>query len=61
MARKSAEYWAQQGEKANTKNQAMAWGRIAARLGWSLDSLALEVAEEFHDIALQAYHKRLGA
>lgn len=62
MARtKSVEYFAstQRKDKANTKSEAEAWGRIAARLGWGLDGLKNEIEAEFHGDARRAYESRL--
>jgi hypothetical protein len=58
---KSAEYWAsmaQAKKKANTKSEAVTWGRIAAVLGWGIGDLENEVEPQFHEDARRAYEKR---
>ncbi len=45
--------------KANTRSDAQAWGRIAARLGWGLSQLENDVEAEFHDCARDAYYLKL--
>lgn len=60
MARtKSVEYWQPTTKaKANSKSEAMAWGRIAAVLNWGLGDLENEVEPRFHEDARRAYNSR---
>ncbi len=46
-------------DKASTLQDARAWGRIAARLGWGLGELEKEVAPEFQQAAREAYDRRM--
>jgi hypothetical protein len=45
-------------KKANTKSEAVTWGRIAAVLGWGIGDLENEVEPQFHEDARRAYEKR---
>lgn len=54
-------YWAdpRQCQKCSTKGDAIAWGRIAAVLGWGLTRMSEEVEPEFRSVARAAYQSRL--
>jgi len=46
-------------QKHASTSMAIAWGRLAARLGWELESsLYDEVEPEYHVIARNAYQER---
>jgi hypothetical protein len=45
--------------KIESIKDAQAWGRVAARLGWGLDSLKAEVEEAVQAEAIAAYERRM--
>lgn len=46
-------------KKAGTPSEAKDWGKLAAALGWGLDDLEAEVEPTFHQVAIDAYNRRI--